>query len=129
MLLALTINDLALGEFVIVRLMERVREGAGDNVELRVNSARPSLERMTDRFERVATVLAATARPVRDTADPQGVTYLDAMGRPLRMGSQDTVGLATLPSLRSFVDGALSQRAAFPEVVASKAAGACTWWR
>ena len=142
MLLALTIIYLARGEFFVIRLAERVREGAGENVESRVNSALLGLERMTDRFERMATVLAAepavveafraagrgadagpsltaAARPILETADAQGVTYLDANGHALRVSGQDSVGLATLPTLPDFLTTATAQRAAFSQVVPS----------
>ena len=107
-----------------------------------MNSALLGLERMTDRFERMATVLAAepavveafraagrgadagpsltaAARPILETADAQGVTYLDANGHALRVSGQDSVGLATLPTLPDFLTTATAQRAAFSQVVPS----------
>ena len=146
MLLGLTIIYLGLGEFFVIRLAESARQSAADMLESRAQAVVGALDRVADR-DRSAALAAADLTEVRrlliagrttrtlptqlvqtmhERLGPmiqatriEGIIFLDTLGRPLRFAGDDSVGIATIPTIPEFVRSALSERTTFSDIVPS----------
>ena len=141
-LLSLTLIYLALGEFFVIRLAERSRADAGEQLEGRVTTAIMALDRFAERDRSAASVIAELpdvravmaagsgdyARlngllvPIMDAARFDGFALVDRRGQPIVRPGVDPVAAAILADRPDFIARVMSARTTFSEIVPARVA-------